>query len=114
MRLINTHTLEFEEFERQNVLFYAILSHRWEEQEMLFKDIKRGIAIRKKGWQKVTKCCEQARKDGLSYAWIDIYCIDKNSSAELAEIINSMFRWYQHFKRYYVYLCDVHFTNLIW
>ena len=114
MRLVNTHTLQFEEFEGQNIPSYAILSHRWEKEEALFKDVECGTAVTKKGWQKITKCCEQARKDGLSYAWVDTCCIDKSSSAELTEAINSMFRWYQHSKICYVYLCDVHLNNLIW
>lgn len=95
MRLINTHTLDFEEFEGQNIPPYAILSHRWEEEEVLYKDVERGNTTTKKGWQKITRCCEQARKDELLYAWVDTCCIDKSSSAELTEAINSMFRWYQ-------------------
>jgi hypothetical protein len=34
-------------------------------------------------------------------------CIDKTSSAELPEAINSMFRWYQKAKVCYAYLTDV-------
>ena len=112
MRLINTHTLDFEEFEGQNIPPYAILSHRWEEEEVLYKDVERGNATTKKGWQKITRCCEQARKDELLYVWVDTCCIDKSSSAELTEAINSMFRWYQRAQICYVYLCDINFTNL--
>lgn len=39
--------------------------------------------------------------------WIDTCCIDKSSSAELSEAINSMFRWYQDARICYVYLPDV-------
>jgi len=114
MRLINTYTLKFEEFEGQNVPSYGILSHRWEEQEVLYKDVEHGTAITKRGWQKITKFCEQVREDGLSYAWVDTCCIDKSSSAELTEAINSMFQWYQRSKKCYVYLCDVYLSNSIW
>lgn len=34
-------------------------------------------------------------------------CIDKSSSAELSEAINSMFRWYRDAEVCYAYLCDV-------
>jgi hypothetical protein len=34
-------------------------------------------------------------------------CIDKSSSAELSEAINSIFRWYQKATVCYVYLADV-------
>ena len=34
-------------------------------------------------------------------------CIDKGSSAELTEAINSMYRWYQRSQRCYVYFSDL-------
>lgn len=39
-------------------------------------------------------------------------CIDKRSSAELTEAINSMFKWYQRAARCYVYLVDVPEVNM--
>jgi hypothetical protein len=45
-------------------------------------------------------------KDGYEYIWIDTCCIDKSSSAELSEAINSMFRWYQEAAVCYTYLSD--------
>jgi hypothetical protein len=41
------------------------------------------------------------------YKWIDSCCIDKSSSAELSEAINSMYKWYTNAQVCYVYLCDV-------
>ncbi|KAM0230130.1 hypothetical protein ACHAPO_009497 [Fusarium lateritium] len=38
--------------------------------------------------------------------WIDTCCIDKTSSAELSEAINSMFKWYQQASLCYVFLSD--------
>jgi hypothetical protein len=38
-------------------------------------------------------------------------CIDKGSSAELSEAINSMFRWYERAVVCYVYLSDIHSTE---
>ncbi|KAF6807437.1 vegetative incompatibility protein HET-E-1 [Colletotrichum sojae] len=38
-------------------------------------------------------------------------CIDKTSSAELTEAINSMFSWYKRAARCYVYLADVSVTD---
>jgi hypothetical protein len=60
-----------------------------------------------KGWSKVLGCCAQAALDGWLYAWIDTCCIDKTSSAELSEAINSMFEWYEKSQVCYVYLSDV-------
>ena len=59
------------------------------------------------GYNKIRFCGEQARRDGLQYFWIDTCCIDKSSSTELQEAINSMFRWYRDAAKCYVYLADV-------
>ncbi|KAH9924684.1 HET-domain-containing protein [Epithele typhae] len=47
-----------------------------------------------------------AEKDGYAWAWADTCCIDKTSSAELSEAINSMFRYYSLSHTCYVYLSD--------
>jgi hypothetical protein len=41
------------------------------------------------------------------WQWIDSCCIDKSSSAELSEAINSMFKWYENSQVCYTYLNDV-------
>jgi hypothetical protein len=88
---------------------YAILSHTWDadEQEVTFKDLADGVGTSKLGYRKIRFCGEQAQKDGLQYFWIDSCCIDKSSSSELQEAINSMFRWYQNAAICYAYLTDV-------
>lgn len=45
------------------------------------------------------------------YFWVDTCCIDKSSSAELSEAINSMFRWYAQSSVYYAFLVDVHIAR---
>ena len=107
MRLINTRTLELEMFEGDRIPKYAILSHRWGEDEVLFDDMRNGSASGKESYQKVVKCCEQARKDNIPFVWIDTCCIDKSSTAELSEAINSMFKWYEDSEVCYAYLSDV-------
>ncbi|KAE9368309.1 HET-domain-containing protein, partial [Stipitochalara longipes BDJ] len=89
---------------------YAILSHRWGKanEEVSFKDIETGADISKReGYRKLQYCCQQARKDGFKYVWIDTCCIDKSSSAELSEAINSMYNYYMLSQVCYVYLNDV-------
>ena len=88
---------------------YAILSHTWgaDTEEVSFKDMMDGTGKRKSGYDKIRFCGEQAGRDGLQYFWIDTCCIDKSSSAELQEAINSMFRWYRDAAKCYVYLADV-------
>lgn len=112
MWLINTVTLNLEYFPTAPRFEYAILSHTWEEDEVLFKDMYDiGHAKSKKGWSKVQMTCRLARKQSLAYAWVDTCCIDKSSSAELSEAINSMFRWYQMAGICYAYLSDLAATD---
>lgn len=60
----------------------------------------------KSGWSKIKEFCRKASKRGYEYAWVDTCCIDKTSSAEFAEAINSMFDWYRKADVCYVYLAD--------
>lgn len=105
MWLLNTETLKLEAF-LSDIPSYAILSHRWESDELSFGDITpehRHL----NGHRKVKAFCEQARKDRFRYVWIDTCCIDKKSSAELGEAINSMYMWYEQADVCYAYLSDV-------
>ena len=96
---------------------YAILSHRWvdptevdyEEMVNLAKmNVEERKDIRQRlGYKKILNTCEQAQRDGYEWAWVDTCCIDKRSSAELSEAINSMYRWYANSKVCYGYLHDV-------
>lgn len=94
MRLLHTTTLQFKFFLGQPPE-YVILSHRWEDEEVTFDDMSKGTAQSKKGYAKVLGTCALAAKDEYERVWIDFCCIDKSSSAELQEAINSMFKWYQ-------------------
>jgi len=86
---------------------YAILSHRWVDDEPTFQDIEQGVGTGKAGYTKLQFCARQAAKDGLRYFWVDTVCINKTSSAELTEALNSMFRWYRESEKCYVYMSDV-------
>ncbi|PMD54359.1 putative vegetative incompatibility protein HET-E-1 [Hyaloscypha bicolor E] len=86
---------------------YAILSHIWGLEEVTFGDMMDRNMTSKTGFDKIRFCGEQARRDGLQYFWVDTCCIDKTSSAELAEAINSMFRWYRNAAKCYVFFSDV-------
>jgi hypothetical protein len=113
MRLLNTTTLKLEEFWNSTATPpYAILSHTWEQQEVSFQamsniDSASGLA----GFSKIKACCREALADGYEWVWVDTCCIDKSSSAELSEAINSMFRWYKEAGICYAYLADVPFDD---
>ena len=94
-------------FQTERDIEYAILSHRWQEVEVLFNDLQSGHAQQKSGYAKLESFCKQVAAAGFTYAWCDTCCIDKSSSAELSESINSMFRWYQNAAVCYAYLTDV-------
>ena len=112
MRLLNTNHLELEEFGSNEIPLYAILSHVLGENEVTFQDIKGARAETVVGYEnvryeKIRKTCFIAKAAGFPYVWIDTCCIDKTSSAELSEAINSMYRWYQESGMCYTYLADV-------
>lgn len=98
------------EFSGNGIPSYAILSHTWRADggEVTFKDLDEGTGKSKAGYDKIRFCAQQAGRHGLQYLWVDTCCIDKSSSAELAEAINSMFQWYRGAAKCYAYLSDVH------
>ena len=111
MRLINVKSLEIEVFMGSSVPKYAILSHTWDSEEASLRQwTSRLTRLRKvncPGFSKIRDACKQASRDGLHYLWADTVCIDKSSSAELSEAINSMYAWYEKASICYVFLSDV-------
>ena len=110
MRLINTNTLQFKDFDSREWPKYAILSHRWGDGEVSYKEMRKGTAPAGPGLTKIERFCKLAATRDLEWAWIDTCCIDKGSSAELSEAINSMFKWYQNCFECYVHLGDVEYS----
>ncbi|RFU81844.1 ankyrin repeat-containing domain [Trichoderma arundinaceum] len=106
MRLLKTDKYEIQEFDQDRIPQYAILSHRWGREELTLQDVEGGVTT-KEGFKKVQQCCVRAKADGFDYVWIDTCCINKTSSAELSEAINSMYLWYHQSDRCYAYMADV-------
>ena len=134
MRLLNTYSLKFEEFFDSNIPHYGILSHRWEKDEVSFETMSAwsrrlpkptndepldpasltdedGVFGTGAGFRKVIDFCKLCQSNGLKWGWVDTCCIDKRSSAELSEAINSMYRWYGGAKICFAYLSDVDFST---
>ncbi len=110
MRLLHTKTFQLHEFldNDPRELRYAILSHTWETEEVTFTDIQDLTKARaKNGFAKIEGACKLASSKGYEFIWIDTCCIDKSSSAELSEAINSMYRWYSISCVCYAFLSDV-------
>ncbi|GAW20295.1 hypothetical protein ANO14919_097960 [Xylariales sp. No.14919] len=113
--------LELEEVSEDIPPRYAILSHTWGKEEVTFQEIQtlsrrqwsRAVSPKvsaiqaKKGFVKIRKAAALAAEHGYSHIWVDTCCIDKTSSAQLSEAINSMFRWYKQASICYAYMEDV-------
>ncbi|KAL8690947.1 MAG: hypothetical protein Q9218_003723 [Villophora microphyllina] len=124
MRLLNVKTFELEEF-NANIPPYATLSHTWGnlKEEVTFEllqaaapNIRRlvdsgAVTGQINGISKIAGCCLQAMDLDLTYIWVDTCCIDKKSSTELSEAINSMFNWYAESKVCFAHLADVTSTS---
>ncbi|KAF5341378.1 hypothetical protein D9758_012261 [Tetrapyrgos nigripes] len=113
MRLIDTSTLQLTEFFDNAIPPYAILSHTWGNEEVLFQHLQNPTEVTKqrRGYSKIVRSCEIARKFGFKYIWNDTCCINKESSAELSEAINSMYRYYHGSVVCYAYLADVSYSH---
>ncbi|KAL8690236.1 MAG: hypothetical protein Q9218_004274 [Villophora microphyllina] len=128
MRLLNTRTRRLSQFFDEQRPPYAILSHTWGMEEVSMQDLEElhkqfeiedlhGDSLQsppasssvssRAGWRKIEASYDQALHDRLSWIWVDTCCIDKTSSAELSEGINSMFAWYKGSTVCYAFLSDV-------
>src|ERR1700748_3045791 len=99
MRLLHSKKpgLPFEDFYSEALPEYLILSHTWYDasSEPTFQDVRDGEGNHKFGLQKILRFKELVAAMNVDYFWVDTCCIDKTSSAELTEAINSMFLWYK-------------------
>ena len=104
-------SIGLEEFNDNDIPPYAVLSHTWEsrpEHEVLFSDfpMETRVLERKPGYAKLVNFCSIAKSKGYNYAWMDTCCINKTSTTELAEAINSMYKLYQQAGICIAYLSD--------
>ena len=113
MRLLDARTITLRSFVSENeVPRYAILSHTWGREEVAFDDLNGSDPSQLYGYEKLNEACRQTRRDGIHYLWMDTCCIDKRSSSELSEAINSMFKWYKAAAVCYAYLQDVEVPDI--
>ncbi|KAK2590833.1 hypothetical protein QQS21_011470 [Conoideocrella luteorostrata] len=112
MRLIDIRTLQITQHQGGPPP-YAILSHVWGHDEITLQEFNLPAARLKLGWRKIVNFCDAVTKrlPHISHVWIDTCCIDKTSSAELSEAINSMCAWYRDAIICYAYLADVEIVH---
>ncbi|KAF8191311.1 hypothetical protein BJ912DRAFT_902550 [Pholiota molesta] len=83
----------------QKYACYSILSHTWlPTGEIIYQDtLGKEWVNGKSGVNKLKGFCGVTHRDhGITLAWIDTLCINKDSSAELDEAIQSMYKWYEN------------------
>lgn len=51
------------------IIHYAILSHAWEDEEVIYTDVTRKRAKRKRGFKKLARAIDQAKTSGCDYLW---------------------------------------------
>ena len=92
MRLLNTSTIDLGEFSTESLPEYVTLSHTWENDEVTSQDLTTPSERLHElaGYWKITACCDKPASEGFECAWVHTCCIDKTTSAELSEAINSM------------------------
>lgn len=102
MRLLNIYTLELTVFDGEDTVPpYLIASHRWQQDEATYKDVLKKRNKHTKGYKKIESFCQLAAskkiRDTIScdWIWIDTCCIDKDSSADVSEAVNSMWMYYR-------------------
>jgi hypothetical protein len=94
MRLLNLNSLDLVEFMDLEKPPYVILSHTWGAEEISLQELhsQHPDVKRKNGWTKIMNFARKGNENGFEWGWVDTCCIDKTSSAELSEAINSMFK----------------------
>jgi hypothetical protein len=119
MRLLNVYTLEFGEFEEIFLPTHSTLFHRWWKIGLSYKQYRKRVDLSGPGYRKIVDLCSFVRSRGtdphrsskltktIERVWIDTICIDKRSSAELSEAINSVCKWYEKAEECAVHLADV-------
>ncbi|KAL8685106.1 MAG: hypothetical protein Q9218_007974, partial [Villophora microphyllina] len=105
-----------EEFERQQALPYVIISHAWQQKEVVFEDMPYFARLaaspswsKSRSANKIKGACQAVRrmwKGEITHLWLDNICIDKKNLTELSMSINSMYHWYEGAAACFVYLED--------
>jgi hypothetical protein len=104
MRLVDTATIQLHEFFDDQIPPYAILSHRWETNEVTFQDLVEGRVAgygktngrgagggEMKGYKKIKECCRRAREDGFEF----VVCLF-SSKRDIIDLIATVDRLLLH------------------
>ncbi|KAF2674895.1 hypothetical protein BT63DRAFT_430993 [Microthyrium microscopicum] len=98
--LLNTESFQLTDFNERDIPQYAILSHTWEEEEILYRDLANSQEswADKRGAGKLKGFCKTAAENGYEWVWDDTTNID----------------WYRKSHACYVSLADVSLDSELW
>jgi hypothetical protein len=113
MRLIHTEKCEVHDFlDALSIPRYAAISYSWEADEVRHGNLREtSLASEKPSLQELKEFCLQAGNLSLEWLWVDTVCVNRSSSAELSEAINSTFKWFRQSEACIVYLSDVDYVD---
>ncbi|KAH8896349.1 hypothetical protein GQ53DRAFT_852500 [Thozetella sp. PMI_491] len=113
MKLLCTATLQLYTFRSAtHIPPYAALSSCWKEGDVFWVDSMSDTSDPSDSDdEKVKTACSVAQGLGYSWLWAHTACVDKSSTEELSEAINSNFRWFQNCQVCIVYLDDVNYVQ---
>ncbi|KAH7141609.1 hypothetical protein EDB81DRAFT_653955 [Dactylonectria macrodidyma] len=115
MWLVDIFTLRLQRYNRAtNDTPYATLSYCWEDGGVNFTDLNSSDAhsltavSHGAGLENILKACSEAQAFGVTKLWASFLCVDRSSSADLSEALNSMFEIYQNAQVCLAHLRDLH------
>ena len=96
---MTTH-IDYGRIEREVAEYYryATFSHKWEDNEPLFKKVVRIVVYeleKSPTHDKLKMFCKIVKDAGFHWAWSDTCCINKADHFVLQEALVSMFKWYE-------------------
>ena len=109
MRLLNVTTWKLESFDHASCIPpYITVSHCWDKDEIVYDDMA-GLdsATERASFSKFRNAGRIATSLGIPWIWIDTVCINRSSTTELTEAVNSSFRWFRDSNTCIVYLDDL-------
>lgn len=124
MRLLDTKKMvlcDYDDLKRQRGgqdIPYAILSHRWLDNEVTFGDMPFFEKLRTDAKspkydsvKKIERACQESCSKGYDFVWLDTCCIDQKNPVEISTAVNSMYRWYKNASKCFAYLRDYDSTK---
>ena len=106
MRLLHTRRLTLTEFPPIRVPEYAILSHTWSGDEVLYREFYASDIRSQERFDKIKNVCKLAQELGYEWIWVDACFTNDGHDGERASALRKMFSWYEGAKVCFVFPSD--------